>query len=116
MDKKRLFFLHAKAKKALQQSLMKTIIMHMFGEEDEKMYVCLCNGVTDRQITALLSEGEKSMRDLRQELKVGTQCGRCSCAARQLVNRFYQISEPSSACVASLYPDECVPAETRQVA
>ena len=37
-------------------------------------------------------------------------------AARQLVNRFYQISEPSSAYVASVYPDECVPAETRQVA
>ena len=36
MEKKRLFFLHAKAKKALQQSLMKTIIMSVFGEEDEK--------------------------------------------------------------------------------
>lgn len=36
------------------------------------MYVCLCNGVTDTQITALLAEGEKGMRDLRQELKVGT--------------------------------------------
>ena len=83
------------------------------------MYVCLCNGVTDTQITALLAEGEKGMRDLRQELKVGTQCGRCTCLARQMVNRFYQISEPdSSARVTHLHlcDEPATGADTRQVA
>ena len=31
---------------------------------------------------ALLAEGEKTMFDVRRELKVGTQCGRCTCSAR----------------------------------
>jgi bacterioferritin-associated ferredoxin len=84
------------------------------------MYVCLCNGVTDTQITALLAGGNVGMRELRQELNVGTQCGRCTCAARQMVNRFYHISEPGSAARVThihLYEDESTAgADSRQVA
>ncbi|MGL4206195.1 MAG: (2Fe-2S)-binding protein [Aeromonadaceae bacterium] len=58
------------------------------------MYVCICHAVTERQIETLLAEGDKSMFDVRRELKVGSQCGRCTCTARALVNRFYSISEP----------------------
>lgn len=87
--------------------------------ESPAMYVCLCNGVTDTEITALLAEGDKGMRDLRQELKVGTQCGRCTCLARQMVNRFYQISEPdSSARVTHLHlcDEPAMGSDSRQVA
>ncbi len=68
------------------------------------MYVCICHGVTERQIENLLAEGDKSMFDVRRELKVGSQCGRCSCSARALVNRFYSISEPA---VAGLVREDC---------
>lgn len=49
------------------------------------MYVCLCKGVTDSQITQAVAAGAKSIKDLRRDLGVATQCGRCSCVAREMV-------------------------------
>mgnify|MGYP003596084662 CR=1 FL=1 len=66
------------------------------------MYICLCHAVTDRDIRQALEEGARGMRDLRKELKVGSQCGRCTCAARQEIRRFYQISEPGAATISTL--------------
>lgn len=59
------------------------------------MYVCLCHAVTDRQIRDAVESGCTSMRDLRNELGVATQCGRCACHARDVLNHaLMQISEP----------------------
>jgi bacterioferritin-associated ferredoxin len=45
------------------------------------MYVCLCNGITDRQIAQAAQCGARSPEDLAQRLGVGLGCGRCvSCA------------------------------------
>mgnify|MGYP000849712012 FL=1 len=66
------------------------------------MYICLCHAVTDRDIQTALAQGARGMRDLRRELKVGSQCGRCTCAARQEIRRFYQISEPGAPTVSTL--------------
>ncbi|MGP9831776.1 bacterioferritin-associated ferredoxin [Marinobacter sp. NSM] len=49
------------------------------------MYVCLCHGVTDREIREAAEEGVSSMRQLGKQLGVGTQCGRCACAAREIL-------------------------------
>lgn len=49
------------------------------------MYVCICHAVTDRQIRACIEDGATSMRELRAELKVGTQCGKCACDVRALL-------------------------------
>lgn len=49
------------------------------------MYVCICHAVTDREIRACIAEGAGSMRALRAELKVGTQCGKCACDVRALL-------------------------------
>ena len=49
------------------------------------MYVCICHAVTDRQIRACIDDGATSMRELRAELKVGTQCGKCACDVRALL-------------------------------
>ena len=49
------------------------------------MYVCLCKGVTDCQIREAVCEGACSMRELRKCLGVATQCGRCACHARQVL-------------------------------
>ncbi|MFO1385266.1 MAG: bacterioferritin-associated ferredoxin [Chitinivorax sp.] len=62
------------------------------------MYVCLCHAVTDRQIRDAVVNGCDSMRDLRNELGVATQCGRCACHARDLLNHtLLQIAEPIGA-------------------
>lgn len=41
------------------------------------MYVCVCAAVTDRQIREFACGRECSLRDLKRELGVGAQCGRC---------------------------------------
>ena len=49
------------------------------------MYVCLCQGVTDGHIRDAIYEGCCSYRDVRENLGVGTQCGKCACMAKQVV-------------------------------
>ena len=49
------------------------------------MYICICHGVTDREIEACVAEGARSMRELRDCLRVGTQCGRCAIHVREIL-------------------------------
>lgn len=45
------------------------------------MYVCVCNAVTERQIYHAVKHGAKTVKHLKEQLNVGTECGRCvSCA------------------------------------
>lgn len=41
------------------------------------MYVCICNGVTDKQIRRAIAGGAKSLQALQSELGVASQCGGC---------------------------------------
>lgn len=50
------------------------------------MYVCLCKGITDGQIIAAMEEGATSIRDVRDQLGVMTQCGKCACLTREIMN------------------------------
>ena len=47
------------------------------------MYICVCRAVTERHIHAAVRDGAKSMRDLRDTLGVGTECGSCGSCAKQ---------------------------------
>jgi bacterioferritin-associated ferredoxin len=50
------------------------------------MYVCLCKAVTDRQIRENLAGGNCSTyADIRRELGVATQCGKCGQMAKSIV-------------------------------
>ena len=49
------------------------------------MYICLCQGITDRDIRAAIDDGADSMRDLRARLGVTTQCGKCACHVRAIL-------------------------------
>lgn len=51
------------------------------------MYVCLCRAVTDRQIRESVENGANSFREVREELDVGTCCGRCVPEARELIDQ-----------------------------
>ena len=45
------------------------------------MYVCVCSAVTERQIHQAVKNGAKTVKHLKDQLNVGTECGRCvSCA------------------------------------
>lgn len=47
------------------------------------MYVCVCQGVTERQIHEAAQNGASRLRDLRQQLGVTQECGRCATCAHQ---------------------------------
>ncbi|MCC5854310.1 MAG: bacterioferritin-associated ferredoxin [Idiomarina sp.] len=50
------------------------------------MYVCLCKGVTDSQIEQAVRNGCRSVRELKKNLAVGSQCGRCTSHARDVLH------------------------------
>ena len=50
------------------------------------MYICLCRAVTDHQIRTSVENGADSFRDVRDELDIGTCCGRCVPDARELID------------------------------
>ena len=51
------------------------------------MYVCLCLGITDRDIKqAVREQGVGNMRQLRESLGVGGQCGKCVQMAQAIVD------------------------------
>lgn len=62
------------------------------------MYICVCKGVTDRQIRQALKSGCHSLRDLRDHLGVASQCGKCACHAQQLV-RAHHAAEANTTAI-----------------
>ena len=51
------------------------------------MYICLCYGVTDKTIKqAVRDHGVGNMRDLREMMDLGSQCGKCVQMAQQVID------------------------------
>ncbi|MBV8659583.1 MAG: (2Fe-2S)-binding protein [Burkholderiales bacterium] len=49
------------------------------------MYICICNAVTDNQIRNAAHGGCTRMRDLREQLGVAGDCGKCAPAAQAVL-------------------------------
>ncbi|HEY7675006.1 MAG TPA: (2Fe-2S)-binding protein [Burkholderiales bacterium] len=49
------------------------------------MYVCICKGVTDRDIRETVSRGARNLKDLRRELGVASDCGKCASCAQEVL-------------------------------
>jgi bacterioferritin-associated ferredoxin len=49
------------------------------------MYVCVCNKVTDKQITEAVYRGADTLEAVSRELRVATCCGRCRDCATQVI-------------------------------
>lgn len=59
------------------------------------MYVCVCRAVTERQIEAAVKGGARHLRDLRSELGIIEDCGRCArCAKQCMDNAIEQLGAP----------------------
>lgn len=50
------------------------------------MYICLCKGVTDHQIKQAVANGAHSIKQVRKELGVASQCCKCLPDARAVIN------------------------------
>ena len=49
------------------------------------MYVCIFKGITDSQIRSAVHQGAQSVRDLYRDQALGSQCGKCVCTARSVL-------------------------------
>ena len=49
------------------------------------MYICLCNGVTDKQIRRAVQQGAHSFDAIQGQLEVGLCCGQCRDSTEQLI-------------------------------
>jgi len=57
------------------------------------MFVCVCNGVTDKQIIKAAEAGASSLQDLSDELDVATCCGRCATCAKKVLRDVHSRSQ-----------------------
>ncbi|WP_371192843.1 bacterioferritin-associated ferredoxin [Glaciecola sp. SC05] len=52
------------------------------------MFVCMCHGITDKQIeNAVRSNSVGNIRDLKNQLGVGSQCGTCIDMAVSIIDQ-----------------------------
>jgi bacterioferritin-associated ferredoxin len=49
------------------------------------MYVCVCLGITERQIQGVVAQGARTLGDVQMTLPVGGCCGRCEDCAREVI-------------------------------
>lgn len=60
------------------------------------MFVCICHGITDNAINNSVDEGSTTMRCLSRGLNVGTECGQCVKAVKQVLSiKLVEISTSS---------------------
>ncbi len=51
------------------------------------MFVCMCYGITDKQIKAAVqAEGVGNVRELKQMMALGSQCGKCVQMAQDIID------------------------------
>ena len=69
------------------------------------MYVCICNAITEKTIRDTVATGSTTIRELRQQLGVGSSCGRCTPCARDVLHYALLLKSPSPMAASSLqYP------------
>ena len=51
------------------------------------MFVCLCHGITDKQIqNAVREDGAGNIREIKSLLKLGSSCGTCVEMAQSIID------------------------------
>lgn len=60
------------------------------------MYVCLCLGVTDRDIRQAVADGAQSVKEVNSILGTAKQCGKCGMMTRDIVKNELASGETQS--------------------
>ena len=58
------------------------------------MYVCLCKGITDKHIRDAVDDGAQSFREVRRNLELASQCGKCGALARSIYDEYLSNYNP----------------------
>jgi bacterioferritin-associated ferredoxin len=61
-----------------------------------RMYVCICNAITERQVRECAAKGPCSVDDLSFKLGLGSGCGRCRECATELLKEIAGDFQPAS--------------------
>ncbi len=49
------------------------------------MYVCVCHGITEKDIQQAIDDGATHIKDLRETHELGSECGKCIYLAARMV-------------------------------
>lgn len=60
------------------------------------MYICICKGVTDRQLASAIHHGKCTRKQLFECFGVGGECGKCNKEIRQLIKHRTAANQPSA--------------------
>jgi len=52
------------------------------------MYVCICKGITDKDIRDAVDNGVETIKGLKQHFAVGSQCGGCITLLNPYFNKY----------------------------
>lgn len=58
------------------------------------MYVCICKGITDKDIRDAVDNGDQTIKHLKERFAVGSQCGGCITIAKQVLSE--QLAETAT--------------------
>ena len=61
------------------------------------MLVCVCNGISDKDIDSAMQQGASSYGELRRSLGLASCCGQCASYAKDLVNEKIAENQAASA-------------------
>ncbi|MEE1673090.1 bacterioferritin-associated ferredoxin [Agarivorans aestuarii] len=56
------------------------------------MFVCLCHGITDKQIKEAVQQGCENLADVRKKNGVASECGKCARMAKTIINKELSIT------------------------
>lgn len=57
------------------------------------MYVCICRGVTDKQIREAAHQGLRTVKALKESIGLAEECARCARCAHQILRECHACVE-----------------------
>jgi bacterioferritin-associated ferredoxin len=63
------------------------IIIIINNQYKATMYICVCNAVTERQVIHAVENGVSTVKQLKETLGVGSDCGKCVSCAKACITK-----------------------------